>query len=152
MKARDLMTQPVFTVRPDASVAEVATVMIDRHVGCVPVVDAQGKLCGIITQTDFGPNEQGVPFSMEAVLQMFSRSLSSEAMQRVRREARTTTARDIMVTEVITDEEDTPIEEMARRMLRYDIDHIAVVRDQVPVGIVARHDFLRAIAGQTRCG
>jgi CBS domain-containing protein len=148
MKAHELMTRPVLTVSRETSLAEVAKIMVGHHVGCVAVVDAHGKLCGIITQTDFGPNEQGVPFSMEALLQMFSRLLSQEAMERVREGARTTTARDIMITEVITGEEDTPVEEMARQMLRYDIDHIPVVHDGVPVGIVARHDFLRMIAGE----
>jgi CBS domain-containing protein len=130
--------------------AEAAQIMVDRQVGCIAVVDAHGRLCGIITQSDFGPNEQGVPFSMEALLQIFSRQQSQEAMKRVRESARTATANDIMVTEVITSEEDTPVEELARQMLRYDIDHIPVVRDGVPVGIVARHDFLRMIAGEAK--
>jgi CBS domain-containing protein len=33
-------------------------------------------------------------------------------------------------------------------MLRYDIDHIPVVREGVPVGIVSRHDLLRMIVRQ----
>ena len=51
-----------------------------------------------------------------------------------------------MITSVITAAEDTPVEEVVRQMLRCDIDHIPVVRDGVPIGIVARHDFLRMIA------
>ena len=34
-------------------------------------------------------------------------------------------------------------------MLRYDIDHIPVLRDGVPVGLVSRHDFLRMIAEES---
>ncbi|MBV8077098.1 MAG: CBS domain-containing protein [Planctomycetaceae bacterium] len=37
---------------------------------------------------------------------------------------------------------------MAKQMLRYDIDHIPVVREVVPVGIVSRHDLLRMIVRQ----
>jgi CBS domain-containing protein len=140
------MTQPAFTVSRETSVAEVARLMVERQIGCVLVVDAHGKLRGIITQTDFGPSDQGLPYSMEAVLQTFSRPLSHEAMEGVRQGARKLTAKDIMITEVITGDEETPVEEMARQMLRYDIDHIPVVRDQAPVGVVARHDFLRMIA------
>lgn len=55
-----------------------------------------------------------------------------------------------MVEEVITSDEHTPIEELARHMLRYEIDHITVVGDGMPVGIVARHDFLRMIAGEAK--
>src|SRR5262245_43407778 len=124
MKARELMTQPVVTVRREASLAEVAETMVECRIGCVPVVDQQGELRGIITQTDFAANEHGAPFSMEAVLQLFSRPLSGEEIERVRADARTTTAKEIMITEVITAAEETPVEEMARQMLRNDVDHI----------------------------
>lgn len=52
-----------------------------------------------------------------------------------------------MITEVITATEETPVEDLAGAMLRYDIDHIPVVRDGMPIGMVSRHDFLRMIAG-----
>jgi len=144
------MTCPVVTVGRESSVAEVAKTMVDQRVGCVLVVDPRGKLSGIVTQTDFAGDQHGVPFSMEALLQMFSRSMPSEALKRIREQTRATIVEQIMVTEVITGTEETPLEEMARLMLRYDIDHIPVVRDGVPVGIVARHDFLRMIAGEAK--
>jgi len=150
MQARELMTQPVVTVRSDASLAEVAKTMVECRVGCVPVVDEESQLRGIITQTDFAANEHGVPFSMEAVLQMFSQPLSGKETEKVRADARKTKAKEIMITEVITAVEGTPVEEMARQMLRYDIDHIPVVRDGMPIGMVARHDFLRMLAGGAR--
>jgi CBS domain-containing protein len=145
------MTQPAVTVRRETTLAEVATTMTERRLGCVPVVDKHGKLCGIITQTDFSADEHGVPFSTEAVLQIFSRADTPEATERAREQARAMTAIAAMTTEVITAVEDTPVEEIARQMLRYDIDHIPVVRDGVPVGMVARHDFLRMIAAEAKC-
>jgi CBS domain-containing protein len=115
----------------------------------VLVVDLQGKLRGIVTQTDFGGDQHGVPFSTEALLHLFSQAIPADAIETVRGQARTTMVEEIMVTEVIASEE-TPVEEIARLMLRYDIDHIPVVRDGVPVGIVARHDFLRLVAGGSK--
>jgi CBS domain-containing protein len=150
MRAQEVMSCPVVTVRRETSLAEVARIMADRRIGCVPVVDKHGKLCGVITQTDFSADEHGVPFSTEALLQMFSRVVPPEATQRAREVLRTATAEKVMTTEIITGEEDTPAEEMARQMLRYDIDHIPVLRDGVPIGIVARHDFLRMIAEETK--
>jgi len=146
MTARELMTQPVVTVRRETCLADVARTMVDHSVGCVPVVDKKGKLCGIITQSDFDDNQKGAPYSIEGLLQMFAQVSPSETTERAREEARATTANEVMHTEVFTGVEDTPVEEMARQMLRYDIDHIPVLRDGVPVGMVARHDFLRLIA------
>ena len=136
MQARELMTQPVVSVRTDASLAEVARTMVECRVGCVPVVDEQSQLRGIITQTDFAANEHGVPFSMEAVLQMFSQPLSGKETEQVRHDARKTKAKEVMITEVITAIEETPVEDLAREMLRYDIDHIPVVREGMPIGMV----------------
>jgi len=146
MKACEMMTQPVVTVRRETSAADATRAMVDHRAGCVLVVDLHGKLRGIVTQSDFAGDQHGVPFSMEALLQMFSRSMPSGLLELARADARITSVERIMVTDVITGTEDTPLEEMARLMLRYDIDHIPVVRDGVPVGIVARHDFLRLIA------
>jgi CBS domain-containing protein len=146
MRAQEFMCCPAVTVGPKTSVAEVARIMAEQRVGCVLVVDRDRKLCGIVTQTDFGGDQHGAPFSMELLLQMFSRSMPSSEFEKLRKDAQARTVEDIMVTEVFSGREDTPAEELARLMLRYDIEHIPILRDGVPVGIVARHDFLRMIA------
>jgi len=146
MGARELLTCPVITVGRETCVAEIARAMVDHRVGYVEVVDSEGKLCGIVTQSDFGGEQHGVPYSMELVLDIVSGASPPERIDDLRRQARDTTAEQIMATEVITAVEDTPVEEIARNMLRYDIDHIPIIRDGVPVGLVARHDFLRMLA------
>jgi CBS domain-containing protein len=50
--AADLMTRPAVTVGPDASVAEAARIMYDRRIKRLPVVDAAGRLLGIISRAD----------------------------------------------------------------------------------------------------
>jgi CBS domain-containing protein len=126
--------------------------MTEYRIGCVPVVDGHGRLRGIVTNTDFAAKERGVPFSLLILPRVFSESMPRETVDRVRLEARTTAAKEIMITEVITAAEDTPAEEVARQMLRHDIDHIPVVKDGVPVGVVSRHDFLRMIVGEVGTG
>ena len=49
---KEAMSAELFTTTPDTAVAEAARVMIERRVGCLPVLDA-GKLVGIVTETDF---------------------------------------------------------------------------------------------------
>jgi CBS domain-containing protein len=141
------MTQPVVSVHRETPLAEIARTMVDRRIGCVPVVDETGKLRGIVTLTDFAAKEHGVPFSIENLAQRLNPLLPETARTQLHDEALATTAEEVMITSVITAAEDTPVEEVARQMLRCDIDHIPVVRDGVPIGIVARHDFLRMIAG-----
>ncbi len=44
---------------------------------------------------------------------------------------------------VVTVTEGEPVADVVERMLRHDITRVPVVRDGVPVGVVARHDLLR---------
>jgi len=50
--AADLMTSPVVTVTPEASLAKAARRMHERHVKRLPVVDGGGRLVGIVSRTD----------------------------------------------------------------------------------------------------
>ena len=51
VRVKEIMTYPVVTVAPDISVAAAAEMMINKGIGCLPVVDAQ-QLIGIVTKTD----------------------------------------------------------------------------------------------------
>jgi CBS domain-containing protein len=50
MKAGDVMVRNVITVGPDASVQEVATILLQNCVSAVPVVAQTGKLLGIVSE------------------------------------------------------------------------------------------------------
>jgi CBS domain-containing protein len=52
MTANDAMTQPVISVSEDTSLADVLATMEDHQVRRLPVVDASGCICGIISQAD----------------------------------------------------------------------------------------------------
>ena len=48
---KEAMSEAVHTTGPDAPLAEAARVMVERRIGCLPVVDGE-KLVGILTETD----------------------------------------------------------------------------------------------------
>ncbi|HET7538943.1 MAG TPA: CBS domain-containing protein [Polyangiaceae bacterium] len=50
---REVMTSDVVTVRPDTLLSEAASLMQERKIGCLPVTESDGKLVGILTQSDF---------------------------------------------------------------------------------------------------
>ena len=49
---KEAMSGELFTTTPDTPVAEAAHMMIERRIGCLPVLDG-GRLVGIVTETDF---------------------------------------------------------------------------------------------------
>lgn len=50
---RELMTTDVVTVRPDTPLLQAIQAMKTRKIGCLPVTDDEGRLLGIVTQSDF---------------------------------------------------------------------------------------------------
>lgn len=48
----EIMTRDVATVKPDSPVTDAARILLEGKFGCVPVVDADGKLHGIVSEHD----------------------------------------------------------------------------------------------------
>jgi CBS domain-containing protein len=137
------MTQPAVTAREDATLEEVARVMLARRIGGVPVVDARGRLRGIITEADFAGREEQYPFSTFRWLEVFGRSPEAEGIEAIYRQARARHASEIMTADVVTVSENDPVEQVLIQMVEHGVHLLPIVRDGVPVGIVARHDLLR---------
>ena len=51
-EARDVMTEKVTTIGPDASIEDLAELMVKQRVNPVPVVDEQDGLIGIVSRAD----------------------------------------------------------------------------------------------------
>jgi len=52
IKVRDIMTKQVVTVDAEAGIAEAVDKFVSDKIGCLPVADEQGKLVGLLTETD----------------------------------------------------------------------------------------------------
>ncbi|MDR7591166.1 MAG: CBS domain-containing protein, partial [Armatimonadota bacterium] len=59
LRAKDVMTAPAVTVRPDTPVVEAARIMARRRISGLPVVDEEGRLVGIVTEADLLLKEAG---------------------------------------------------------------------------------------------
>lgn len=143
MKVREIMVQPAVVVREDATLEEVAGIMLAGCFGCVPVVGEGGELRGIITESDFAAKERCLPFSTFRAPQLFGQWMDKEAVERMYASARGLRAADIMTTPVVTVVEGDPVGEAVELMFHHDINRIPVVRGLIPAGIIARHDLLK---------
>ena len=71
LKVKDLMTRDVVTITEDTTVEEAARLMVDQDLSCLPVINASGKLVGIVSKSDmfrillelFGARHYGVRMS-----------------------------------------------------------------------------------------
>jgi CBS domain-containing protein len=153
MKAADVMTTQIVTVRPDASVRAVAETLLTHGISAVPVVDESGAPLGIISEGDLMPrNEKAREARQDWWLQMLSEGgeVHPDYLQFLKSDRRT--AAQIMVSPVLTVDEDLPIAEIADLLYEKNIKRVPVLRAGRVVGIVSRADLLKTLAGPAHAG
>jgi CBS domain-containing protein len=143
VKASELMVSPVHVVSESATLREAATLMVEKGIGCLPVVDADGRLVGILTEGDFAAKEHGVPFSTFRAPKVFRHWLGPEGVDKLYAAAREAPVSDFMTRRVATVTEDATVADVVRLMMARRIRRVPVLRDGKPVGLVAQHDLVR---------
>jgi CBS domain-containing protein len=148
MRAHQIMTKPVVTVSPDTTIVEAANIMLDRHISGLPVVDAAGKLVGIVSQGDFiHRGEIGTERRRSRWLKFILGS-GKEAIDFVHEHG--CKVSEVMSRSPITIAEDTPLADIADLMEKNNIKRLPVLRDERLVGIVTRTNLLQAVASLAR--
>jgi CBS domain-containing protein len=148
MRAHQIMTHSVATVAPDATILEAANIMLRRHVSGLPVVDAAGKLVGIVSEGDFiRRSEIGTQRKRGRWLK-FLLGAGATATDYVRENGRKVS--EVMTADPVTVAEDATLEEIVETMERNGVKRLPVVKDGKLIGIVSRANLLQAVAGLTR--
>lgn len=145
MKAADVMTRKVIALAPDTLVHKVAETMIEHRISGAPVVDAGRRVIGILTEGDLvRRSEIGTERRRPWWLELLTDD-SGRAAEYVK--SRGLKAADVMTRSVISVTPRTPLREIADMMEKWTIKRVPVVSGGKLVGIVSRHDLLRALAG-----
>lgn len=145
IKVRDIMSSPAVTIHRDSTLFEAAKEMLSKRVGCLPVVDDEGRLVGIVSESDFIAQSHNIPFSRDQVPQLFGKWLEGEDISRIYDEARTMKVEEIMTKQVVSVAEGTPLQELIDKMIKYGFYRFPVVEEDTPVGIVSKRDFLKLL-------
>lgn len=144
MKARDLMTTNVVTVKPDTTVRDVAALMLEKHISGVPVLDDNGKLVGMISEGDLLRRpELGTEKHRRRWLAFFSRA---DEQAREFTKSHALRAGDVMTKQVLHIAEDTPLGDVVGLMEKHRVKRLPVLSKGKLVGIVSRVDLIRALA------
>lgn len=139
MNASDVMTTGAATVRPDASLAEAARIMLEHRISGLPVVNVNGKLVGIITERDFLRRDDGErPRWIDVVLSEAGGQITSRELHDRRVE-------EVMSKDPIYIGVETPVSELIELMERHGVKRLPVVTNGHVVGIVSRANLLLAL-------
>lgn len=147
----ELMTRDVVTLRPDQSVEDAADVLAEKQIGAAPVVDADGKLVGLLRDEDLIVSEARlhVPTAITFLNADIVLPSSLHRFEHELKKAAGATVADVMSGDFVTVKPDDDLEDLAAMMHDRDITHVPVVDDGKLAGIVARGDLVRWLARTT---
>ena len=117
MKLKEIMTKQVLTVHPEERVAVAARMMARNNIGSLPVCDAQGRICGMVTDRD-----------------LVVRCMAADGPGKMK-------VRDVMTGNVITAAPDMEAAMAAHLMGRQQIRRLPVVKDGKLCGMISLGDL-----------
>jgi len=139
MRVRDVMTADVATVAPDTDLRDVAALLVQKRISGVPVVEA-GRVLGVVSERDILFKERPHDGLHRGVLAW----LMDEGDLMLKIDART--AASAMTSPAVTIGPVRSVADAAALMLDEGISRLPVVDGTSLVGIVTRHDLVRAFA------
>jgi len=116
--ARQLMTARVVIAAPETSLAEAARLLAGVEISGLPIVDTEGQVIGIVTESDI----------LEALL-------GQAAVE--------TPIQTLMTTHVVTVDEFMPADSVIRLLREKRFHHLPVTRQGTVVGLITPQDVLR---------
>lgn len=144
MNAAAIMTAPVVTVTEDTTVREIVTLLLARGISGVPVLDAAGRMTGLVSEGDLLRRaELGTQKRRGSWLAFFT-GTATLAHEYVR--AHGEVARDIMTRSVISVAPDASLADIADVMEERRVKRVPVLDGETLVGIVSRSNLLRTLA------
>jgi len=148
MKAKDVMTSPVISVEPDASIWEAVRIMLQRRISGLPVIDKQGRLVGMVSEGDFLRRAETGTQARRSRWLEFLMGPGRLADEYTRSHGRK--VQEIMTPDPVTVAEETPLEEAVRTMEKRRIKRLPLMRGNDVVGILTRANLVHALAGVAR--
>jgi CBS domain-containing protein len=146
MKANDVMVTNVITVGLDASIEDVAHLLLTHRISAVPVVGQRGELVGIISEGDLIRRaELGTHPRRSWWLEMLA-GRGKEALAAEYVKSHAGKVADLMTQEVITATPDTPLRDIAALLEKNRIKRVPIVANGKVVGIVSRANLVQALA------
>ena len=144
--AGDIMSTDLITLTPDLDIIRAAQILLENRINGAPVVDEDGRLVGILCQSDLIAQQKKLPLPtvftfLDSVIQLSSRKHIEKQMRKIA----ALTVAEAMTTDVITVKPDTRLETVAALMVDNNFHTLPVVDGARLVGVVGKEDVLRTL-------
>ncbi|NLY44662.1 MAG: CBS domain-containing protein [Tissierella sp.] len=152
MKAKDIMTKEIITIKEEDTVEVAAGILNEKGISGLPVVDEDHRLKGIITEGDLIRRVAKIsgPSTIEILGGILPLERKKDFIDKINRYMGYL-VKDMMTKDVITISEDTEIEEIATLMVKEKIKRIPVVDGEKRlIGIISRRDIMKNLFDEIR--
>lgn len=144
--AKEIMSREVISVSPELSVDKLAQLFAEKKINGAPVVDGEGRLLGVVTESDLIDQTKNVHIPTVVSLLDSLIFLGNPAkLDKDLKKMTGTTVRDIFSADLVTVGEETPLAELATIMAEKKIHTLPVVAGGELVGVIGKGDLIRAI-------
>ena len=143
---RDIMTTKLITVTPDMDIARAAKTLLDNRVNGAPVVDENGRLVGILCQSDLISQQKKLPIPtlftfLDGIIQLPSMKQIEKQVSKIA----ALTVAEAMTPGPVTVNPETNLETVAALMVDKNFHTLPVVEGSKLVGIIGKEDVLRTL-------
>ncbi len=147
LKAKEIMTKDVITVTVSTTVEDLARVLVEHKISGTPVVDDKGDLIGIVTENDL--IRKNKKFHIPTIVRLFDAFIMLESKSKIEQEIKemaAVTVADIYRKDVVTVNEDTPVDEIATIMSEKGLHLVPVVEGRKIKGIIGKIDIIKGLS------
>ena len=147
LTAQDIMTREVITVAEDANVRALAALFLSHNISGAPVIDAAGKVIGVVTESDliFQNKKVHLPTAV-AILDAFLFLESPGKTEKELKKIAASRVGDICSRELVRVAPTTGLDELATLMAEKKVHTLPVMEGDQLVGIIGKSDIIRTIA------
>ncbi len=149
-RAKDIMNKEVITIQKHASIEKLSSLLLKHEISGVPVVDDQGNMIGVVTEGDIIVKDSDLQFP--TYFKLLDSIIYLESLSKFKRNLKKhmgTKVEDIMSKNVVTIDQETPVNKIANIMTSKNINRVPVVdQDKNLVGIVTRADLIKSMTEQ----
>jgi CBS domain-containing protein len=148
-KVKDIMTTEVISVSPETEITNAAKILLENRINGLPVIDAFGRLVGILCQSDLVAQQKGIPVpSVFTFLESFIPLTSIKRIDKEMEKIAALTVKAAMTLEPVTVSPETDIEDVAKLMVDKKYHTLPVMEGGKVVGIVGKEDVLKTLLAE----
>lgn len=144
--ARDIMTTDVITLRPDTDIQQAARILLDNGINGAPVVDEEGRVIGILCQSDLVVQQKKLPLpSVFTLLDIVIPLSSNRQLEKQVHKIAALTVAEAMTPDPVTVSPETGLETIAAYMVDNNFHTLAVVENNRLAGVIGKEDVLKTL-------